>query len=248
MRIIAILLFIVFSSNRLQAQTDSVDKVFAFKITDYMKPLNDSSTVVQVLKPASVPVNIRMKQLATLYHCYKAGSNLDTAMIGWGRCQLIKGEYYYFAINLNKNQRPAEGDLIYMMLKLPYVYDGLLLNIMNRAMQFTNVYGDPFMNSDAIFTNTKKDELIVLDSMVNDIRFTGGAMLQRTPEQNVMIKGGIYNGKKLLEAMQTVKREELELFFKYINARPKNYAGNTWKITEIFATWMNSSTPRPVGN
>lgn len=247
-RLSFVLSLIIFSSSRLQAQKDSVEKIFAFKITGYIKTLTDSSTVVQVIKPPSLPVHIREKQLATLFHCYKTGEKLDTAMIGWGRCQLIKGEYYYFAIKHSKIQQPSEGDLVYVLLKLPFVYNGLLLNVMNHAMQFTNVYEEPFTNSNAIFTNTKKNELDLLDSMVNDIQYTGTAMQQQMPHLNQIVTGGIYNGKKLLDAMQAVKRTELELFLKYITARPKNYAGNTWKLSEIFATWMNSATPTVIEN
>ena len=248
MRSIFIFLAVFFFSNGSHAQTDSVEKIFAFKITAYIKSLTDSSSVVQVIKPASLPVVIREKQLGTLFHCYKSGTTLDTAMIGYGRCQLIKGEYYYFSIQHSKMQQPADGDILYVLLKLPVVYNGLLLKVMNHALEFTNVYGEPFMAGNAIFTNTKQNELDLLDSMVNDIKFTGGEMLKQMPEQNLVINGGIYNGKKLFEAMQAVKRTELELFLKYVSARPKNYAGNTWKISETFATWMNSSTPRVVEN
>ena len=238
-----LVLLIVFSSNRIQAQKDSAYKFFAFKITGYLKPLNDSVTLVQVLKPGSFPAVINDKQLGVLYHCYKNGAKLDTAMIGWGRCNLIKGEYYYFGIRLKKMQQASEDDLLYTKVKVPYVYDGLLLNVMNQALQFTNVYGKPFMNSDLIFTNTKDDELSILDSMVNDIQFTGSTMRNQMPEQNQVVKNGIYAGKKLFDAMQFVKRYELELFLKYIRARPKNYAGNTWKISEIFATWASEGSP-----
>lgn len=248
MRFTLLLLCVIFNSNDLLAQKDSVDKVFAFKITGYIKALTDSSTVVQVINPVSFPVPIRDKQLGVLYHCYKTGETLDTAMIGFGRCNLIKGDYYYFGIKLQKSQQPSEGDIIYTKVKVPYVYDGLLLNVIRHAIHFTNVYGDQFVNDVAVFTNTKNDELILLDSMVSDIRFTGSAMLKQIPEQDRLIKGGIYDGKKLFDAMQAVKRTELEAFLKYIAARPKNYAGNNWKISEIFATWMNSTTPTVVEN
>ena len=237
-----------FSSNQLLAQKDSVEKIFAFKITDYIKVLTDSSSAVQVFKPAVLPVAISDKQLGVLYHAYKSGTKPDTAMIGWGRCNLIKGEYYYFGIRLKKDQQPSEGDIIYVRAKVAYVYDGLLLNVMNHAVQFTNVYGDYFMNSNAIFTNTKKDELNIMDSMLNDIQFTGNAMLQQMPEQNQDIKTGIYAGQKLFVAMQAVKRNELEMFLKYVIARPKNYAGKNWKISEVFATWMAEGTPKVVEN
>jgi hypothetical protein len=243
-----VLLIAFLNSNPLLAQKDSVEKIFAFKITDYIKVLTDSSVAVQVLKPASFPAVIKDKQLGVLYHCYKTGVPLDTAMIGWGRCSLIKGDYCYFGIRLIKMQEASGGDIFYIKVKVPYVYDGLLLNVMNHAMAFTNVYGDVFMNSNAIFTNTKKDEENMLDSMLNDIRYTANAMFQQMPEQNQIITDGIYKGQKLFTAMLFAKRSELELFLKYIIARPKNYAGNNWKISEIFATWIAGGTPTVIEN
>ncbi|MFM6925257.1 MAG: hypothetical protein ACKOU7_07115 [Ferruginibacter sp.] len=248
MRVLAFFLLLSLGYNKLAAQKDSAEKIIAFIITDYIMPLGDSSSAVQVYKPASFPVPIREKQLGVLYHSYKNGIKPDTAMIGWGRCNLIKGDYYYFGIHLQKDQQATEGDLVYLKLKVPYVYDGLLLNVMNHAIEFTNVYGQSFLNRNDIFTNSKKDELNILDSMVRDIQFTGGAMLQQMPEQNQLVTDGMYKGKKIFESMQAVKRSELELFLKYVAARPKNYAGNTWKISETFATWMAGGTPTIIEN
>ncbi len=243
-----VLVILFFLSSPLLAQKHSIEKSNAYKITGYIKPLSDSTVVVQVIKPDAFPVAIADKQLGVLYHAYKIGTTLDTAMIGWGRCNLIKGEYYYFGIRLKKDQQPTEGDIIYLRSKVPYVYDGLLLNLVNHAVQFINVFGKNFMNSDAVFTNTKKDEQNILDSMVSGIQYTGFAMLQQIPEQDQDIKTGIYTGKKLFAAMQAVKRSELELFLKYIQARPKNYAGNTWKLSEVYATWMAGGTPTVIEN
>jgi hypothetical protein len=248
LRLPFLLLILLSGSSPLLAQKDSVEKIFAFKITGYIKPLTDSSVAVQVLKPASFPAVIKDNQLGVLYHCYETGSELDTAMVGWGRCNLIKGDYYYFGIRLKKMQQPSEGSIIYLRVKIPYVHDGLLLNVMNHAIQFTNVFGDNFMNSNSIFTNTKKDEQNILDSMLSDIRYTANAMFQQMPQQNQLIKEGIYKGQKLFTAMLYAKQNELELFLKYIMARPKNYAGNNWKISEIFATWIVGGTPTVVEN
>jgi len=243
MRKMTFISLVILCSVQAKAQTDSVERIFAFKITDYINSLNDSSSLVQILKPSTVPLSIKEKQVAVLYHCFKSGEILDTATIGWGKCQLIKGDYYYFSVHLNGTQVASGGDLLYANLKMPYVYDGLLLKIMNRAIQFNNVYDLPFISTDAVFTNTKKDESDVLDSMISDIRFTGKAMVQQMPEQNKVVESGIYKGQKLLEAMQKVTRPQLESFLKYVAARPTKYAGNTWKISETYATWMAAGTP-----
>ena len=84
--------------------------------------------------------------------------------------------------------------------------------------------------------------------MIADIQFTGNAMKKQMPDQNKQIEGGLFKGKKLFEAMETISRKELEEFFKYIVARPERYAGNTWKLSEIVATWMVNKAPQVIEN
>jgi hypothetical protein len=243
MRKIAVSVIVLFCCTTLRAQLIPVEKVFAFKITGYLKPLNDSITLVQVIQPDGWPTAIADKQLGVLKHCYKKGTELDTAAIGWGRCQLIKGDYCYFAIHLYKNQQPAEGDLLYTKFNVQVAYNGRLIDVMKHGVELTRVTDEKFLNPADIFTLGRQKETALLDSMIADIHYTGSVMQQQMADQNQSIKGGIYDGKKLFTAMQAATRAELEQFLNYIIARPKNYAGNTWKISEIFATWMVSETP-----
>jgi hypothetical protein len=248
MRRIAVSVIVLFCCTTLQAQLMPVEKVFAFKITDYIKQLNDSISLVQVVKPGSWPITIIEKQLGVLKHCSKKGIELDTASIGWGRCQLIKGEYYYFAIHLYKNQQIKEGDLLYTKLTTQVIYNGRLVDVMKHAVELTRVTDEKFLQPEDMFTINRQKEQALLDSMIADIHYTGSVMMQQIPDQNQLIKGGIYDGKKLFTAMQAATRAELEQFLNYIIARPSIYAGNTWKISEIFATWMVSETPRVIEN
>jgi hypothetical protein len=243
---ITVLLIAIILHNGLPAQTVSVDKIFAFKITDYIKQLNDSITLVQVIQPDGWPTPIADKQLGLLKHCYKSGIELDTAMIGWGRCQLIKGDYNYFAIHCKKNQQIAAGDLLYTKFTTQVVYNGRLLDVMKHAVELTRVTDEKFLFPADIFTLTREKEAAVLDSMVADIHYTGSVMMEQMPDNNQLIKGGLYDGKKLFTAMQSATRAELEQFLNYMIARPAKYAGHSWKISEIFATWMVSETPRVV--
>jgi hypothetical protein len=248
MRKIAVAVIVLFCCTTLRAQLIPVEKVFAFKITDYIKQLNDSITLVQVTLPNGWPVAIADKQLGVLKHVYKKGTELDTASIGWGRCQLIKGDYYYFAMHLYKNQHPEAGDLLYTRFNLPVAYNGRLLDVMKHAIELTRVTDEKILQPGDLFSITRQNEAALLDSMIADIHYTGSVMQQQMPDQNQSIKGGLYDGKKLFTAMQSATRAELEQFLNYIIARPSKYAGNTWKISEIFATWMVSETPRVVEN
>ena len=237
------IIFILFISVSF-AQTDSAEAMFAFRITDYMMKLNDSTTIVQVALPDASPVVIKKEQVAVLTHRFENATTYDTSLIGWGRCQLIKTNYYYFTIHKYHSDEPRQGDLLYTKCKVPVKYAGLLFNIGRHAISLTKVDQGQFYYAIDVFSMAKEKEDEILDSMVADIQFTGKAMLKQMPEQNRDIKGGIYDGKKLFAAMQEIKKNELEEFLKYIFARPNKYAGNVWKISEVFATWMINGTPK----
>ena len=227
------------------SQKDSVEVLMAYRITDYTVKLNDSVTLVQINLPDALPISINEKQIGILKHRYESGE-LDTTLIGWGRCNLIKGNYYYFSIHKYSDEEPGQGDLLYTKCKtLPY-YKSLLFDINRHAINLTAVYENQFYHSAEIFELNQQKEKVLLDSMIADIRFTGSAMKKQMPEQNQLVKGGLFDGKKLFEAMETTRRNELEEFLKYIVARPGKYAGNTWKLSEIFATWMINKTPQAI--
>ncbi len=239
-----VVLFLFFNSF---SQKDSVELLFAFRITDYMVKLNDSVTIVQINLPVELPLSVREKQIGILKHRYENGT-LDTSLIGWGRCHLIKGSYYYFAIHKAGDEEPEQGDLLYTKTKMPPHYNSLLFDINRHAVDFTRIDDSQFYQSGDLFVLEQKKEKALLDSMVADIRFTGSEMKKQMPEQNQMIEGGLFNGQKLFDAMRVTTRTQLEEFLKYIVARPERYAGNTWKLSEIFATWMVNQTPQVIAN
>jgi len=227
------------------SQKDSVEVLMAYRITDYTVKLNDSVTLVQINLPDALPISINEKQIGILKHRYENGE-LDTNLIGWGRCNLIKGNYYYFSIHKYSDEEPGQGDLLYTKCKtLPY-YKSVLFDINRHAVTLTAVYENQLYHSAEIFELDQQKEKVLFDSMIADIRFTGSAMKKQMPEQNQLVKSGLFDGKKLFDAMETTGRNELEEFLKYIVARPGKYAGNTWKLSEIFATWMINKTPQAI--
>lgn len=241
MRKLITLLAILLAATHSQAQTE---KLFAYKITDYINNINDTTSIVQVQLPDAWPVPIKEKQMGLLKHRYQQGTDLDTASIGWGRCQLIKGDYYYFGLHLYKGQKASEGDLLYMTVNADIKHDGVLLNVMKHAIEFTDVQENLFLKSQDIFSIDRSQEIAILDSMVADICYTAKAMRDQMADQNQPISGGLFDGKKMFDAMEAATRSDVETFLGYVVARPTKYAGHTWKISETFATWMVSGTPR----
>jgi len=234
---------IIFNVHIAFAQKDSIESFFTFRITDYMIRLDDSTTIVQIAVPDAWPLKIADEQIGILKHRYEQGVEYDTNMIGWGRCHLIKEEWHYFAIHEYQQRKPGQGDLLVTGCKMPPVYTGLLFNLSRHGISLTRVDEDQFYNSAEVFYMGPKSEQKFLDSMAADICYTGKSMLAQNNGKDNQIVGGLFDGKKLFAAMQTITRNEVQKFLKYMAAFPVKYAGNVWKLSEIFATWMTNQTP-----
>jgi len=243
----ATIIFVLFLCIQSFSQKDSVEAFFAFRISDYTVKLNDSVTIVQLNLPDALPLAISNSQIGILKHRYENGE-IDTTLIGWGRCHLVKGNFYYFAIHKYHDEEPEQGDLLYTKCKTPAYYKSVLFDINRHAINLTTVMDDQFCHATDIFYLDKIKEKKIIDSMVSDIRFTGKSMKDRGDAQNQLVAGGIFDGKKLFDVMRNTTAEELMEFLKYLVARPDKYAGNLWKLSEIFATWVVSKSPQVIPN
>jgi hypothetical protein len=236
---------VVFLSCQSQAQTDTTKWLRAFPITDYMVELDDSTKVVQVEMPDGHV--LKEKQPGFIYGVYN-GSKDKAVQRGYGRCHLIKSNYYYFSITLNKSGLPLEkGDLLYTMMDITPVYYGRIPKIAAHFIRLQNVYEAPLFDRYSVFSNwTEKDEKNIVDSMVVDIRFTGKHFSENDPSMDVLITSGEHKGKKTFYMMMQTNPVLVHQFLDYVIARPRLYAGKEWKISEIFATWLSEGAPTVV--
>jgi len=222
------------------AQQNRSKDLFTFRITDYTVKLNDSTMLVQVQPPPGAV--IIEKQLGVLRG--NSNSALDTAMIGWGRCQLIKGDYYYFSIHLANNKRlPKKGDLLYTKINYPASYKGRIFGLIQLDIYLQRVTEESFYTFTFAVSGDVQQENSVMDSLAADIKYTAREMLKISPDQNMLITTGKYKDKKLFIAMQEISGNDVKDFIDYILYMPTRYEGNNWKISETFATWMVSGTP-----
>ncbi len=227
------------------SQKDDSKLIWAFPITDYMVDLNDSTKVVQVLLPDGFAMYD--KQLGIIKGVYTT-SHADTAEKGFGRCNLIKSDYYYYTIGNNKSgQSLKPGDLLYTFIDKPAVYTAKVVKLASHFIELDNVYDQPLFDRLAVYYQwTEASEKRMLDSAVADIKFTGNYFLSNDPSMNQLIGKGPYKGKKVLSLMMECNVSMVNSFFDYIIARPRLYAGKKWKISEIFATWLVEGAPVPV--
>lgn len=226
-------------------QPDSSRWLRGFPITDYMVDLNDSVRLVQLEMPEDI--QLKEKQLGMLWGVYSNGKE-ETVQKGYGRCQLIKGQYFYFAIGNNSSGFALKkGDLLYTFMDKTPIWYGQVPKLAGHFIRLQNVYEEPFYDRYAVFRSwSEAREKAILDSMITDIRFTGKHFFDTDRSMDKPITKGDYKGKTILQMMMDCTAADLRDFMDYILARPRLYAGLDWKVSEIFATWLSEGAPKVV--
>lgn len=214
----------------------------AFPITDYIVKLNDSTKVVQIQMPDAY--SLKEKQLGLIWGVYEKSKD-EAVEKGYGRCHLIKGDYYYFSIGHNASGRELKkGDLLYTFMDKTNIYFGQVPQIAAHFIRLQDVYEEPLFDRYSVFGYwTAADEKKVIDSMAADIKFTGKYFIENDPSVDKPINSGDYKGKKTLHVMAECKSADVIKFLDYVIARPRMYAGRDWKISEVFATWLSEGAP-----
>lgn len=199
--------------------------------------------VVNLQKPAGI--NFTKGQTFICKGAYK-NADIDTITKGYGTLSNVLPGTLEGHINTTDLRFPlTNGDICYLMIKGDDNRKDVFYKLARFAIGFIEV------NDNIIFApaeslgiwdeeRTKK----IMTQLTADIQYTGKAMLDRKDQQQQIINGGDYDGKPLFTAMQEIKENEVLAFLQYIFARPTKYSGHYWKISEIFATWITSGTPK----
>jgi hypothetical protein len=249
-RILTVLVFLLSCTHLFAAEDTAKRIIWGFPITDYIVPLNMSDKNVQVVQ-VKLPSNIRFikdKQLGVLRGAAR-GTSIDTGMKGYGKCHLIKGAYYYFTIFMDSNATaPKQGDMLYTFLpRETFGYISPLLNCAAHGVTFRTVTDTAFYKPDDFLKKrTQAQDEALLQRMVRDIRYTGDYFLKEDSSRNMLIPDGTYKGHHILDIMSAAGAQDLTEFLRYVAARPRRYAGNDWKISETFATWLLHGAPMVV--
>ncbi len=224
------------------AQSDTTRWLRAFPITDYMVDLNDTVKVVQLEMPEGFA--LKEKQLGVVFGVYET-SRADAVQKGYGRCNLIKGDYYYFTISNNTSGLALKkGDLIYTFMDKTGIYYGRFPKLASHFIRLLDVYEKPFFDRYTIFFNwTQEAEDRLVDSLVADIRFTGKYFKENEPGMDRPITKGSYQGRTTLQTMAECGTGDVRKFLDYMIGNPRLYAGREWKVSEVFGTWLVNGAP-----
>ncbi|MGH9775915.1 MAG: AAA-like domain-containing protein [Candidatus Acidiferrales bacterium] len=82
----------------------------------------------------------------------------------------------------------------------------------------------------------------IYDKMLTDIHENAGK-LSDPAEQAKPIAKGKFAGKTPQQALESSTRDDLIHFFTYLGDNPVNYAGYTWKVPDLFLTWVQLGAP-----
>lgn len=242
------MLLMLCSCMQVQAKEDTLKKViWAFPITSYIKPLKQGIQVVHVKLPSNISFT-KDKQVALLRGVAR-GAKIDAGKKGYGKCNLIKGQYNYFSVFMDSMaSEPREGDLLYTIVpRSTFGYMSPVFDCASHGISFKTVTDTEYYKpSDFLKKRTKEQDDALLHKMLGDIHYTGSYFLHEDSTKNIPISEGNYKGRKVLDVMMNARDEDLTEFLRFVAARPRRYAGNSWKISETFATWVIHGAPMVV--
>lgn len=157
--------------------------------------LNDSTRLVQLQMQDGL--SLKDKQFGVMYGVYN-GSKDEAVQKGYGRCNLIKGDYYYFSIGNNTSGLAfKKGDLIYILMDKTDIYFGQIPKLASHFIRLQNVYEEPLFDRYAIFNNwSEEDEKRIIDSMVADIKLPENILLRITHQLTSQLTAVITKARK----------------------------------------------------
>jgi len=220
------------------AQSDTSSKwLRGFPITDYMVVMSDSVTVVQLEMPDGLV--LKDKQLGLMYGVDNGREN-EMVQKGFGRCHLIKGNYYYFAIHTEKTAAALKkGDLLYVFLDKSAIYYGLFPQLSGQFIRLKNAYDSSLYDRYTIFQNwTKEKEELLIDSIWKDTKYAASYYKKNSPSADQVITTGPHSGLTMFNMLENCSREQVESFLHYMVDHPRFYAGKEVMFVEIFAHWF----------
>jgi hypothetical protein len=168
---------------------------------------------------------------------------------------ITKGSGFITAVNIDHLEckmkekdiriKPAKDDLCFFIIEGLDKRKDVFFKLARFAISFTSVTDTILFDAPNSLHGWNDDKTAdLLKKMVADIHYTGEAMLKQNDKQQQTISTGDFRGKLLFSAMQQINENSVLDFLKYVWARPVKYAGHSWRISEVFATWMNGGTPK----
>lgn len=133
------------------------------------------------------------------------------------------------------------GDLIQLPIIIPNEPNTLAFDLFRFHINLLNSYSDKLFNCEAWVNYDEETEKLLIQTLADEVRYYGGEMRGKMPSQ--ILENGRYKDMDMFDAMVRTSADDMHSFLNFIRSYPAHYAGQDWKIAEIYATWLTHNTP-----
>lgn len=184
-------------------------------------------------------------QTGDIYGLYDKNNRARNGKIGEATISKINGVEIRVDCEITENVGVEKGDLIAFEIDVPkrneerILYQMFALNI-----RFLDVYDKViFEGFDFGKIVAEAEEKALMNDLLAEIHFVGKAMKEQSETFPKISEKSRFGNLDLYSAMEAAMYEDLRSFLRYIEAKPLKYQGQNWRISEVFATWIDAGTP-----
>lgn len=169
------------------------------------------------------------------------GQNNRKSFVGVASIQKKKEDKLSLKVTTEKGISLQIGDLIQLPTIVPNEPNTLAYDLFRFRINFLNSYDDKLFNCEEWNTFRAETEMTLIQTLADEVRYYGGEMRGKMPSQ--LLQGGKYKDLDMFDAMVRTSADDMRNFLHFIRSYPAHYAGQDWKIAEIYATWLTHNMP-----
>jgi len=141
-----------------------------------------------------------------------------------------------------------KDDLVEFKTRVPARWRKLdVANALLRGISFTDNYRQPVFHSRYLYyyadSLTNKELVITAKKQIDEIVTTLAEDTAKGDYVHVKGNKGIFAGENVMRAMSRSNEEHVKLFLEFSSEFSRTYAGNPFKFSEVYATWVINNTP-----
>lgn len=176
------------------------------------------------------------------------GSHRDLSFYGKVRLIKLTDNNCWLRSAYKKGVNLVSGDLVILKANIPVGWrQAFFSSFLVRGISLVSNYRNPLYAYRYFYYYANPQvESDVLDAMKFSVKEVVGMLAEDTlkdPLSNIPCVDGAFAGKNLFAAMDQSKPEHFRYFLNFVYEYPGKYAGNQYKFSETYATWLINNTP-----
>jgi CHAT domain-containing protein/uncharacterized protein HemY len=249
----AMMVFILMVAYSAKAQTPKlVEKDFRFRVSQTYYGKGDS---IYIFIYEGGKLGVKVGQQGKIFGVHSTEKpQRSQKELGYSTIVRIMGDTVLAKVKLynpaTADDRVIKGDYVNFVIKLPQSnFSSIFRDLTLLQITFTDNYKDRVHTlNQVLFKDSKKLEDSLLGACVKHVKEVYD-LYKDDKGQGVLfnkLTEGRYKGKNCMDVMGKATNADIMSFLKFVRSYPGKYMGNTYKISETFATWIINNAP--IGN